>query len=127
MNSLFLVRVRPLKLFKNSIREFKFAKPMNVLKLLGFPYHGTSWYFTYLWQRKRYLFPRAMVSFWSTRKISSSLVRPKLYPSERCFLMLMMQMLLVALAELIEIAINFIAVINICHVRKTLKNMLVKQ
>ena len=35
MNSWFLVQICSLKFFKNSIREFKFAKPMNLLKLLG--------------------------------------------------------------------------------------------
>ena len=35
INSWFFVQVCPLKFIKNSIREFKFAKPMNLLKLLG--------------------------------------------------------------------------------------------
>ena len=35
VNSWFFVRVFPLKFFKNSIREFKFARLTNVLKQLG--------------------------------------------------------------------------------------------
>ena len=41
MESWFLVRVYPLKFFQNNIRQFEFAKPMNVLTYLklrkGFP------------------------------------------------------------------------------------------
>ena len=37
----------------------------------------------YACQRKVYLSPRAMVSFQRAKKLSSSLVRPKLYLSER--------------------------------------------
>ena len=73
-----------------------------------------------------YLFPREMVSFQSARKISS-LVGPKLYHLHRigdCVLMLMLQIFLVALAELAEFDINFATVVNafcICSHRNTLK------
>ena len=78
-----------------------------------------------------------MVSFQSARNISSSLVIPKLYPSDRIgdsfkykgnqcqvVLMLMMHMLLVGLAQLAQFDKNFIAVINALSIycqRNTLK------
>ena len=82
--------------------------------------------------KKPYLSPRAMVSFFKFQENSCSLVRIKLYPSEKISDSFKCKgnKPLLALAEYTEFNINFIVVINVlsisCDFRNTLNNMLVK-